>query len=123
MKQKTLISNDTNTEKLILEKYKITYVFKILIVALSLTIFMSCNKEDETTTTTTEEQIDVPTVTFVLTDTGQDAFYDGDGNEISSPNEGDDYYGQDAQFTGVSSSFQDNGDGTVTDLNTGLMWQ
>ena len=36
---------------------------------------------------------------------------------------GEAFYGQDAQYDGVQPSYQDNGDGTVTDLNTGLMWQ
>ena len=31
--------------------------------------------------------------------------------------------GQDAQYAGSQPRYQDNGDGTVTDLNTGLMWQ
>jgi Protein of unknown function (DUF1566) len=31
--------------------------------------------------------------------------------------------GQDAQYAGAQPRYQDNGDGTVTDLNTGLMWQ
>lgn len=62
-------------------------------------------------------------VRFVLTDTGQDKFYDNDGNEIDKPDFEDDYYGQDAQFTGIAAAYKDNGDGTVTDLNTGLMWQ
>ncbi len=35
---------------------------------------------------------------------------------------GDDFVGQDAQYEGLRPSYQDNGDGTVTDLNTGLMW-
>lgn len=30
--------------------------------------------------------------------------------------------GQDAQYDGLQAAYQDNGDGTVTDLNTGLMW-
>jgi len=62
----------------------------------------------------------LPTVTFILTDTGQDGFYDEDGNVISTPVEGDSLYGQDAQYTGTASLFKDNGDGTVTDLNTQL---
>ena len=33
------------------------------------------------------------------------------------------FYGQDAQHAGPQPAFQDNGDGTVTDFNTGLMWQ
>ncbi|CAJ1939985.1 unnamed protein product, partial [Cylindrotheca closterium] len=30
--------------------------------------------------------------------------------------------GQDAEYTTLSQSFQNNGDGTISDLNTGLMW-
>lgn len=80
--------------------------------------FTSCDKDDDKTDEPTGT-----TVSFTLTDTGQDVFYDDDGNVISKPSESDNYYGQDAQFTGTASSFQDNEDGTVSDLNTGLMWQ
>jgi hypothetical protein len=78
-------------------------------------------KDDEVSETTSDSS-DL-TVSFTLTDTGQDVFYDNDGNVISTPGESDDYYGEDAQYTGTQPSYQDNGDGTVTDLNTGLMWQ
>ncbi|WP_405571099.1 DUF1566 domain-containing protein [Winogradskyella sp. Asnod2-B02-A] len=60
---------------------------------------------------------------FVLSDTGQDKYYDNEGNEINKPIKTDDYYGQDAQFTSIASAYKDNKNGTVTDLNTGLMWQ
>jgi hypothetical protein len=82
-------------------------------------VFFGCKADDETTTVETTET----SISFTLSDTGQDVFYDADGNEITEPGESDDYYGQDAQFSGTASSFEDNGDGTVTDLNTGLMWQ
>jgi len=36
---------------------------------------------------------------------------------------GQSFDGQDAQYAGLQPAYQDNGDGTVTDLNTGLMWQ
>ena len=42
---------------------------------------------------------------------------------ISEPSEGQAFYGQDANFTGNQPSYSDNGDGTVTDNVTGLMWQ
>ena len=61
--------------------------------------------------------------TYAVVDTGQVACYDADGVEISCPETEEDFYGQDAQYEGTQMSFQDNGDGTVTDLNTGLMWQ
>ena len=58
----------------------------------------------------------------LLVDTGQQACYDND-SAIPHPEPGEPFYGQDAQFEGLEFSFVDNGDGTVTDLNTGLMWQ
>jgi len=64
----------------------------------------------------------VSAVEYQLPDTGQDKCYD-DSKEIPCPSAGQDYYGQDAQYQVYQPSFQDNGDGTVMDLNTGLMWQ
>ena len=57
-----------------------------------------------------------------MVDTGQTVCYDTSG-EIACPAEGESFYGQDAQHTGNAPSFVDNGDGTVSDLVTGLMWQ
>lgn len=55
--------------------------------------------------------------------TGQDQCYDNDGNVIT-PQPGDAFYGQDANYDdGLAFSFTDNKDGTVTDNNTGLVWQ
>ncbi|WP_372753974.1 DUF1566 domain-containing protein [Labilibaculum sp.] len=93
------------------------YCFAILLFGCS-----DDTSDDDITDDDTETTSDL-TVSFFLSDTGQDTFYDEEGNEISEPGESDDYYGEDAQYTGTASSFQDNGDGTVTDLNTGLMWQ
>jgi hypothetical protein len=59
---------------------------------------------------------------FIIVDTGQEAFYDNHG-KINEPQPGDAFYGQDAHYQGTQPSYVDNGDGTVTDLNTGLMWQ
>ena len=36
--------------------------------------------------------------------------------------EGEDYYGQDSQYEGIQPSYTDNGDGTITDNITGLIW-
>jgi hypothetical protein len=54
--------------------------------------------------------------------TGQSESYDNDGNVIY-PQEGDEYYGQDAVYETQPFSFTDNGDGTITDNNTHLVWQ
>lgn len=59
---------------------------------------------------------------YIVVDTGQNRCYDNSGG-ISSPQLGQPFYGQDAQYNGVQPAYQDNGDGTITDLNTGLMWQ
>ncbi len=59
---------------------------------------------------------------YPVVDTGQTTCYDSSG-EIVCPVAGESFYGQDAQHTGNAPSFTDNGDGTVTDLVTGLMWQ
>lgn len=59
---------------------------------------------------------------YKIIDTGQDICYDT-LVVISCPQPGDQFYGQDSQFDGIQFSFQDNNDGTVTDLNTGLIWQ
>lgn len=60
---------------------------------------------------------------YIVVDTGQDACSDHDGVEITCPQEGEDYFGQDAQYDGAQMSYTDNGDGTVTDNVTGLMWE
>ena len=59
---------------------------------------------------------------YPIVDTNQVLCYD-DSDAISCPNSGEALYGQDAQSTGNAPSYADNGDGTVTDNITGLMWQ
>jgi len=61
-------------------------------------------------------------LTSPIVDTDQEIFYDTI-NEIAEPAQGEAFYGQDAHYTGNVPEYQDNGDGTVTDLVTGLMWQ
>lgn len=61
-------------------------------------------------------------INYVIVDTGQFKCY-GTSTEITCQKPGEPFYGQDAQFTGHQPAYKDNGDGTITDLNTGLMWQ
>lgn len=42
---------------------------------------------------------------------------------ISTPTSGQAFYGQNANYPGNTPSYSDNGDGTITDNITGLMWQ
>jgi hypothetical protein len=62
------------------------------------------------------------TLTYPVVGTNVQTFYGATGI-ISTPNPGDAFYGQDANYPGTSPSYTDNGDGTVTDNVTGLMWQ
>ena len=63
-----------------------------------------------------------PQATTTIVDTGQSIHYDDQG-QISPPAPGQAFYGQDAAYQGTQPSYLDNGDGTISDLNTGLMWQ
>ena len=58
---------------------------------------------------------------YVIVGTGQGKCYD-DSREIPAPKSGAPFRGQDAQHPGPAPAYRDNGDGTVSDLNTGLMW-
>ncbi len=62
------------------------------------------------------------TSAYPVVDTGQTAFYNG-SVEIRQPSAGQSFYGQDAQYTGNAPNYTNNGDGTITDNVTGLMWQ
>ena len=58
---------------------------------------------------------------YTIVGTGQTRCYDAFG-EIAPPKPGQPFYGQDAQHLANPPAYRDNGDGTVADLNTGLMW-
>ena len=88
----------------------------ILVMAINILLLLGtagCNNE------ITEPELNL---SYVVVDTGQEGCYD-DSQEIGCPLPGEAFYGQDAQYQGIQPDYQDNGDGTVTDLNTGLMWE
>ncbi len=61
---------------------------------------------------------------YPIVATGQKKLYGNNGEVISTLSEGDAFYGQDANYgNGKEMAYVDNGDQTITDLNTGLMWQ
>ena len=62
-------------------------------------------------------------VAYPLPPTGQRNCYDTRNQAIPCPVRGQALYGQDAQFATAPLRYQDNGDGTVTDLVTRLVWQ
>ncbi|MCG8341477.1 MAG: DUF1566 domain-containing protein, partial [Chlorobiales bacterium] len=57
----------------------------------------------------------------IIVDTNQNECFD-EHSKISCPSIGKEFYGQDANYETTQASYKDNGDGTVTDLNTNLMW-
>jgi len=59
--------------------------------------------------------------TYTIVDTGQIRCYNNT-TEIEYPKAGEQFFGQDAHYTGNQPAYRDNSDGTVTDLNTRLMW-
>jgi hypothetical protein len=90
----------------------------ILLLAFVLLLFSSsCKKEDE------NEPITEPTVTdYPIVDTDVKTFYNN-SSVISAPSVGSAFYGQDASYQGNQPSYTDNGNGTITDNVTDLMWQ
>jgi hypothetical protein len=54
-------------------------------------------------------------------DTGQERAYDA-AREIRYPKAAKAFFGQDAQYRGNVPKYENHGDGTVTDVVTGLMW-
>ena len=59
---------------------------------------------------------------YPIVDTRQERSYDN-SREVAYPKSGQAFFGQDAQYNGNQPSYQDNKDGTITDLVTRLMWQ
>ncbi len=101
---------------------------RLLISSLCLVI-MACTEKLPTSPGGEDDAVNDTPVTvngaadgYAIIDTGLEQCYDNT-REISSPQTGSSYYGQDAQINGLQPSYAGNGDGTVTDLNTGFMWQ
>jgi len=68
------------------------------------------------------EIVETETGSYPVVDTAQDTCYD-DSGAIPCPEPVEVFYGQDAQHTSNAPDYTDNGDGTITDNITGLMWQ
>ncbi len=58
---------------------------------------------------------------YLIVDTAQNTYWNNT-TEIPAPKEGEAFYGQDAQNTINTPSYKNNGNGTITDNVTGLMW-
>ena len=88
-------------------------------------LFVACgddNDDDDSSDDDDDDNDQTGQYAYSIVDTNQSQCYDV-GNSISCPSAGSAFYGQDAVYNGYQINYQDNGDGTVTDLITGLMWQ
>ncbi|MCW5211532.1 DUF1566 domain-containing protein [Desulfobulbus sp. TB] len=80
--------------------------------ALSLLLLLNDSSTTETTT-----------LRYPIVDTGVSDYYSNNSLLTSAPATGKAFYGQDAHYNSNQPSYTDNGNGTVTDNVTGLMWQ
>jgi len=94
----------------------------LLIVVIAFSACDSDNLTDEDTVTDVTEE-NLPDISgFPIVGTNQTKFFDN-STETTTQSVGDDFYGQNANYLGNVPSYEDNGDGTVTDMVTGLMWE
>ena len=87
-----------------------------------LTLAMGCSASPTGVDLPTSDEVEVGPGTYTIVDTGLGDFFDA-RSAVQAPQVGAPFYGQDAHYQGTQPSYRDNGDGTITDLNTGLMWQ
>lgn len=93
------------------------------LLGLAVATLLGCSDHQRVVESSTQVNAPVPKVKFVVVDTGQDKCFGNDGAVMTCAKATQALYGQDAQYQGVQPSYTDNGDKTVTDNNTGLMWQ
>lgn len=105
-------------------KKKNLQTISVIKFCLAMTILFSCSSIN--TSDTNSESLSGDSTTsgadFTLADTNQELCYDTN-QQITCPSATQEFYGQDAQYTGNGPRYTDNGDGTITDNITGLMWQ
>ncbi len=91
----------------------------ILLLITWILIFGSCDKNEAQVEAKKEIITDN---SYTIVDTGIEICFNN-SSEISEPVNGEAFYGQDGQIHEYRPSYQNNNDGTITDLNTGLIWQ
>ncbi|WP_298365409.1 DUF1566 domain-containing protein [uncultured Lutibacter sp.] len=67
-------------------------------------------------------ELPTPDKPYSIVDTGVTDYYNNDAI-ISKPGTNDSFFGQDANYSGNQPSYTNNGNGTITDNVTGLMWE
>jgi hypothetical protein len=104
--------NIMKRKSLITQKNIVLGLFAVIFIGL-----ISCKKDS------TEPTVDnLPDISgYPIVGTNQTKFY-SNTSEISEPGINDPFYGQDATYPDAGTNYTDNGDGTITDNITGLMW-
>lgn len=96
---------------------------EISYLILNLLLIISCSKaSDDTINEITTVDVFTTDNSYPIVDTGVTDFYNNTGI-ISSPALSDAYYGQDATYQSNQPSYTNNGNGTIIDNVTGLMWE
>jgi len=105
---------------------KISFISGLIALAL---IVVACGNSKSLKTDTMTQQVsktveeNLPDINnYPIVGTNQTTFFDNTSETIKQES-GDDFYGQNANYPGNEPKYVDNGDGTVTDMVTGLMWQ
>ena len=97
-----------------------TYI--MIISALLIIVTTACNKDDELIIDNGDGNL--PEISgYPIVGTAQTVFYNNSTSMQTAPSVGDSFYGQNANYIGTEPIYVDNGDGTITDMVTGLMWQ
>lgn len=102
---------------------KIKFPLLALIFSVSILTFNACSEDDAEVTVNDDTEENLPDITgFPIVGTNQTKFFNNT-TETNTQSVGDEFYGQNANYQGTTPSYEDNGDGTVTDMVTGLMWE
>lgn len=92
--------------------------YKYIYLLSGLLLFMiACNKDEDNTIPE-----DNSITGYKIVDTGVKDFYDNT-SVISEPSSSQAFYGQDATYSSNQPNYTDNGNGTITDNITGLIWE
>lgn len=90
-----------------------------IIVILFLSVFTACSQDE---IGSGEPSQDIVEFSYKIVDTGTKEFYN-DVAKIAEPRSGEAFFGQDANYKGNQPFYTNNGDGTISDNVTGLMWE
>lgn len=94
----------------------------LAVILFAMTLLLGCQDKNGSGLVVSSPLLAVGGSPSGVVDTEQSTCYDH-FNRIGCRSSGSAFHGQDAQYAGRQAAYRDNGDGTISDLNTGLMWQ